>query len=75
MPVIVLKVFHKNIAVKTEKLVAYTIIAHFIKPYRDPVHLLTGFRQGFMKRTVLQGWKNINKSDRDNFIWKINSRN
>ena len=26
-------------------------IAHFIKPYRDPVHLLTFFffRQGFMK--------------------------
>ena len=25
----------------------------FIKPYRSPVHLLPGFRQGFMKRTVL----------------------
>ena len=27
-------------------------IAHFIKPYRDPDHLYTGSRQGFMKQTV-----------------------
>ena len=28
-------------------------IAHFIKPYRDQVHFVTGSRQGFMKRAVL----------------------
>ena len=28
------------------------VYRHFIKPYRDPVHLLTGFLYGFMKLAI-----------------------
>ena len=38
----------------------YTLhIAHFIKPYSDPVHMKNGFLKGFMKLTVFKINKKI----------------
>ena len=53
--------YHKRINKTWNRTIAkvFTYIAHFIKPYRDPTHLSTVFRQGFMKLAVTKSGKDL----------------